>query len=65
MAGMEDNKKKNFEMVETESLGEMEKPTAEDALTEDSSEMTIKQLYQEFLAGSKFNAQITAEITAI
>ena len=62
MAGIEDNKDKNIEMAETESLGDMEKPTAEDALTEDSSEMTIKQLYQEFLADRKSNAQRTAEI---
>ena len=44
MEGIEDNKDKIIEMTETESLGGMEKPTAEDALTEDSSEMTIKQL---------------------
>ncbi|CAC5387737.1 unnamed protein product [Mytilus coruscus] len=49
-------------MVETESLGDMEKPTAEDTLTEDNSEMTIQQLYQEFLADRKSNAQTTAEI---
>ena len=48
-------------MAETESLGEMEKPTAENALTEDSSEMTIKQLYQEYLTDRKLNAQRTAE----
>ncbi|CAC5401639.1 unnamed protein product [Mytilus coruscus] len=39
----------------------MEKPTAEDTLTEDKSEMTIQQLYQEFLADRKYNAQRTAE----
>ncbi len=49
-------------MAETESLGDMEKPTAEDALTEDSSEMTIKQLYQEYLADRKSNAQRTPDI---
>ncbi|CAC5386357.1 unnamed protein product [Mytilus coruscus] len=61
MAGIEDNKDKNIEMAETESLGDMEKPTAEDTLTEDKSEMTIQQLYQEFLADRKYNAQRTAE----
>ena len=62
MAGIEDNKDKNIEMTETESLGDMEKPTAENALSEDSSEMTIKQLYQEFWEDRKSNAQRTAEI---
>ncbi|CAC5414353.1 unnamed protein product [Mytilus coruscus] len=61
MAGIEDNKDKNIEMAETESLGDMEKSTAEDTLTEDKSEMTIQQLYQEFLADRKYNAQRTAE----
>ncbi|CAC5363460.1 unnamed protein product [Mytilus coruscus] len=61
MAGIEDNKDKNIEMAETESLGDMEKPTAEDTLIEDKSEMTIKQLHQEFLADRKYNAQRTAE----
>ena len=57
MAGIEDNTDKNIKIAETESLGDMEKPTAED-----NSEMTIKQLYQEFLADRKSNAQRTAEI---
>ncbi|CAC5400342.1 unnamed protein product [Mytilus coruscus] len=48
-------------MAETESLGDMDKPTAEDTLTEDKSEMTIQQLYQEFLADRKHYAQRTAE----
>ncbi|CAC5381223.1 unnamed protein product [Mytilus coruscus] len=61
MAGIEDNKDKNIEMAETESLGDMEKPAAEDTLTEDKSEMTIQQLYQEFLADRKYNAQRTAK----
>ncbi|CAC5386340.1 unnamed protein product [Mytilus coruscus] len=61
MAGVEDNKDKNIEMAETESLGDMEKPTAEDTLTEDKSKMTIQQLYQEFLADRKYNAQRTVE----
>ncbi|CAC5420007.1 unnamed protein product [Mytilus coruscus] len=61
MAGIEDNKDKNIEMAETESLGDMEKPTAEDTLTEDKSEMTIQQLYQEFLADWIYNAQRIAE----
>ncbi|CAC5396079.1 unnamed protein product [Mytilus coruscus] len=61
MAGIEDNKDKKFEMAETESLGNMEKPTAEDTITEDKSEMTIQQLYQEFFADRKYNAQRTAE----
>ncbi|CAC5412443.1 SLIT2 [Mytilus coruscus] len=61
IVGIEDNKDKNIEMAETESLGDMEKPTAEDTLTEDKSEMTIQQLYQEFLADKKYNAQRTAE----
>ncbi|CAC5369562.1 unnamed protein product [Mytilus coruscus] len=61
MAGIEDNKDKNIEMAETESLGDMDKPTAEDTLTEDKSEMTIQQLYQEFLADRKYNAQRTAK----
>ncbi|CAC5389057.1 unnamed protein product [Mytilus coruscus] len=61
MAGIEDNKDKNIEMAETESLGDMEKPTAKDTLTEDKSEMTIQQLYQELLADRKYNAQRTAE----
>ncbi|CAC5420385.1 unnamed protein product [Mytilus coruscus] len=62
MAGIEDNKDKNIEMAETESLGDMEKPTAEDTLTEDNSEMIFQQLYQEFIADRKSNAQRTAEI---
>ncbi|CAC5356422.1 unnamed protein product [Mytilus coruscus] len=44
ITGIEDNKDKNIEIAETESLGDMEKPTAEDTLTEDKSEMTIQQL---------------------
>ncbi|XP_071177974.1 uncharacterized protein [Mytilus edulis] len=44
IAGIEDNKDKNI-VAETESLGDMEKSTAEDALIEGSSGMTIKQLY--------------------
>ena len=36
-------------MSETESLGDIvANPKAEDTLTEDNSEMTIQQLYQEF-----------------
>ena len=62
MAGIGEKKDKNIEMAEIESFGDIEKPTDEDALTEDSSEMTIKQLYQEFLADRKSNAERTAEI---
>ncbi|CAC5423872.1 unnamed protein product [Mytilus coruscus] len=62
MAGIKDNVDKTIEMTETKSDGDMEKPTAEDTLTEDNSEMTIQQLYQEFLADRKANAQRTAEI---
>ncbi|XP_063405757.1 uncharacterized protein LOC134689720 [Mytilus trossulus] len=62
MAGIDDKKDNNIEMEETESLGDMKKPTAEDALTGDSSEMTIKPLNQEYLEDRKSNAQRTAEI---
>ena len=47
MAGIEDNTDKNIKMAEAESLGDIEKPKAEDVLTEDSSEITIKLLYEE------------------
>ncbi|XP_071177727.1 uncharacterized protein [Mytilus edulis] len=48
MAGIEDNKDKNIEMAETESLWDMEKPIAEDASRKDSSEITIKQISETF-----------------
>ena len=64
MEGIEDNKNKNIEMAETELFGEMEKPTAEDTLKEDNSEISIQQLYKEFLADTsrKSNAQRAAEM---
>ena len=45
MEETEAKKHKNIKMAETKSHGDMEKPKAEDTLTEDNSEMTIQQLY--------------------
>ncbi|XP_063399967.1 heat shock 70 kDa protein 12A-like [Mytilus trossulus] len=62
LGGIDDKKDNNIEMEETESLGDVKKPTAEDALTGDSSEITIKPLNQEYLEDRKSNAQRTAEM---
>ncbi|CAC5406987.1 unnamed protein product [Mytilus coruscus] len=68
MAEIEDNKDKNIEMAETESLGEMEKPTAEDTLTEDKSEndystISSTPLQKQLAASGSY--QVSPMLTAV